>query len=131
MVSKGGFLFTRYYLLILGLTIVNFSYAGWSFWNYEAESAPTLLTSLEMTASRTQNDQPPGKDSTAEAKERLYDMAKSFKSKVVMLGALFVFAYQGAEVSISGWVISFLIATRNGNPASVGYVSDCIRPITF
>jgi len=26
-------------------------------------------------------------------------------------------------VSISGWVISFLIATRKGNPSSVGYVT--------
>ncbi|KAH8596116.1 major facilitator superfamily domain-containing protein [Bisporella sp. PMI_857] len=50
-------------------------------------------------------------------------MLKAFKNKVVILGALFIFAYQGAEVSISGWVISFLISARNGNPSSVGYVT--------
>jgi fucose permease len=45
------------------------------------------------------------------------------KMRLVLLGALFIFAYQGAEVSISGWVISFLIAARNGDPSSVGYVT--------
>ncbi|EKD21720.1 MFS efflux transporter [Drepanopeziza brunnea f. sp. 'multigermtubi' MB_m1] len=31
---------------------------------------------------------------------------------------------QNSEVSISGWVISFLITTRHGNPANVGYVTS-------
>jgi hypothetical protein len=51
-------------------------------------------------------------------------MWKALKSKTLILGALFIFAYQGAEVSISGWVISFLIATRHGSPPAVGYVTS-------
>ncbi len=47
----------------------------------------------------------------------------SLRTRVVLLGAIFIFSYQGAEVSISGWVISFLIDTRDGNPANVGYVT--------
>src|SRR4029077_15075396 len=39
------------------------------------------------------------------------------------IGAIFIFAYQGAEVSISGWIVSFMIAYRGGSPAHVGYVS--------
>jgi hypothetical protein len=125
MVTKGGMLFSRYYLLTLGLAVFNLVFAGWSFWHYEAESDPSLLTPpLEMTASRIQESAPnQPRNSKAEAQQRFVSMAKSFKSKTVLLGALFIFAYQGAEVSISGWVISFLIATRNGNPSSVGYVS--------
>ena len=75
-----------------------------------------------MTASRGQAEAIP-QNTMAEAKARFVEMAQSFKSKIVLLGALFIFAYQGAEVSISGWVISFLITARNGDPASVGYVS--------
>lgn len=79
-----------------------------------------------MTASRTQNEPSIAtpKNTRQEAKERFVSMAHSFKLKVVLLGALFIFCYQGAEVSISGWVISFLITARNGNPASVGYVTS-------
>ena len=122
MVSQGGFVFSRFYLLTLGIAVFNSVFAPWSFWNYDEEMAQTLLTPIEMTASRNQNETVP-KSSRTEAKERFIEMAKSFKSKVVLLGALFIFSYQGAEVSISGWVISFLITARNGDPASVGYVS--------
>ncbi|EEY17365.1 conserved hypothetical protein [Verticillium alfalfae VaMs.102] len=51
-------------------------------------------------------------------------MFYALRMRLVLLGALFIFAYQGAEVSISGWVISFLIATRDvGDPGAVGYVT--------
>jgi fucose permease len=45
------------------------------------------------------------------------------RNRTTLLGALFIFAYQGAEVSTSGWVVSFLISYRNGDPSRVGYVS--------
>jgi fucose permease len=41
-----------------------------------------------------------------------------------VLGALFIFAYQGSEVAISGWVISFLVQFRHGDPSKVGYVTS-------
>lgn len=41
-----------------------------------------------------------------------------------VLGSMFIFAYQGAEVAISGWIISFLIQMRNGDPSKVGYVTS-------
>lgn len=122
MVETGGLFWSRYYLLPLGVSVFNLAFAGWSFWHFEAESGAALLSNLEITASRTH-------DSTAQAppqpnfKEQISNMKIAFKSKIVILGALFIFAYQGAEVSISGWVISFLIANRNGNPSKVGYVT--------
>lgn len=36
---------------------------------------------------------------------------------------MFLFAYQGAEVSISGWFISFLIEARHGDSHKVGYAT--------
>ena len=116
--ASRGIIFSRFYLITLGLAVFNLFFASWSFWNYEAELETPLLNSIEMTTpSGTRNTR-------TEAKERFIDMARSFKMKVVLLGALFIFAYQGAEVSISGWVISFLINARNGDPASVGYVTS-------
>jgi len=45
------------------------------------------------------------------------------KNKTTIIGATFIFAYQGAEVSISGWVISYLISFRGGDPYKVGFVT--------
>lgn len=120
MVSR-GLVFSRFYFLTLGLAVFNLGFASWSFWNYETELEQPLLNNVEMTAPDSTG---PRKNTRAEAKERFIGMARSFKMKVVLLGALFIFAYQGAEVSISGWVISFLINARNGDPASVGYVTS-------
>ncbi|KAH6676703.1 MFS transporter-like protein [Halenospora varia] len=115
MVATGGYTWSRYYILTMSACLFNLFFAGWSFWHYEAESGQTLLNPIELTASRTQNSpKQPG---------QFASMLKAFKSRTVILGALFIFCYQGAEVSISGWVISFLITTRNGNPESVGYVT--------
>lgn len=121
MVTKFDLNWSRFYLIPLAMTAFNFCFSGWSFWSYEKELAPTLLSALELTASRTQNAVP-GDDTKKPS--QLNEMLQAFKIKTVLLGALFIFAYQGAEVSISGWVISFLIDTRNGNPAAVGYVTS-------
>lgn len=108
IVSTGAS-WSRYYLLTLGFALWNLVFSTWSFWNYEKELGSDS-NMLSETSSR-------GPDHTSL-------MVVAFKSRVVLLGAIFIFAYQGAEVSISGWVISFLIATRNGEPSSVGYVTS-------
>jgi len=88
--------------------------AGWSFWNYQEDSQQTLLTTVERTESRQEG---------AEPQSRFQNLKLALKNRVTIFGALFIFAYQGAEVAISGWFISFLINYRDGDPAQVGYVT--------
>jgi len=102
---------SRYYFLSLAVTIVNLIFVGWAFWDYERDAAsmPSLLLDRR------------GREWRPATKERL--LRQSLRNKTTLLGALFIFAYQGAEVSISGWIISFLISYRAGKPAEVGYVT--------
>jgi fucose permease len=115
MVSH-GLSWSRYYLVTLGIRLICLGSTGWAFWGIEKEAPMELLSALQRTASRRE---------VAEAgettKRQLF--ARSLRNKVTIMGALFTFAYQGAEVSISGWVISFLITYRHGDPAYVGYVT--------
>ena len=90
---------------------------GWSFWNYEKEETSRLNHNLERLASH-QRAAELGETSKFKA------IARAFKNRTTLVGALFVFAYQGAEVSESGWFISYLIDYRNGDPAHVGYVTS-------
>ncbi|OCK83446.1 MFS general substrate transporter [Lepidopterella palustris CBS 459.81] len=115
MVSKGG-IWSRFYLIPLGLRCFNLAFAGSAFWSYEEEGPTQLLTVLERAASRRD-----AIEAGEPTKTQL--MKQALKNKTTLIGALFIFAYQGAEVSVSGWVISFLISYRNGDPAHVGYVS--------
>lgn len=108
MVNVGGLAWGRYYAVILGVSVVNLALAVWSFWRFEQEQTP------EARAKETPLNQ----------KAALKGMFSALKLRVVLIGAIFIFAYQGAEVSISGWVISFLIQARGGDPSSVGYVTS-------
>ncbi|KAK5740400.1 hypothetical protein LTR17_004663 [Elasticomyces elasticus] len=110
-------LWSRFFLILIGIRILCFFAAGWSFWNYEKEGVSMFANSLQQLASRQAASEmgEPGKF-------QLLRMA--LKNKTTIIGALFIFAYQGAEVSESGWFISYLIDYRNGNPAKVGYVTS-------
>lgn len=113
LVTQARVVWSRYYLITLGLTAVNFFLAGWAFWSHERDPVPPpqLLNTTENNSGRPS------------ATSQLFNMLSAFTSRLVFLGSLFIFAYQGAEVSISGWVISFLITFRGGDPSSVGYVT--------
>ena len=114
MVSQ-GMRWSYFYCILVAISVINLATTGYAYQDFEADS-PSLLTALERTVSRRENGTPSRKQSNS--------FASAMKSKTTLLGALFIFAYQGAEVSISGWVISFLIQYRDGDPAKVGNVTS-------
>lgn len=67
---------------------------------------------------------PPLTTSTSASNSTYNIMRRSLKNKETLLTAAFILCYQGAEVSIAGWVVSFLIVSRKGVPSEVGYVAS-------
>ena len=114
---SNGVLWSRFFLVVLTIRIVCFFFAGWSFWNYEKEGVTQFANSLQLIASR-QAASEYGEPS------KLKLLSRALKNKTTIIGALFIFAYQGGEVAESGWFISYLIDYRNGDPAHVGYVTS-------
>ncbi|RLV96619.1 Bypass of stop codon protein 6 [Spathaspora sp. JA1] len=51
-------------------------------------------------------------------------MKQALKNKSTWFSALFVFFYQGAEVSFGGWITTYLRDYRNHNYAAIGYVAS-------
>ncbi|KAF2273501.1 MFS general substrate transporter [Westerdykella ornata] len=113
--ASQGTLWSRFYFFPLGLATAAMAFAGWAFWGYQEDTHQTLLSSAELDASREGVEEAPV--------SKFKDLKLALKNRSTIFGALFIFAYQGAEVSISGWVISFLINYRGGDPGSVGYVT--------
>jgi fucose permease len=113
MVSR-GILWARYYLVTLAICLAGGLASGLSFRGVESEPGNQLQSS-ERASNRPKRSL----------------LVEALKNPVTIIGALFTFAYQGAEVSISGWVISFLITERSGDPAKVGYVTAgfWVRPL--
>ena len=105
---------STFYFICLAVTVCNSIFAYWAFRTYERDNPQSLPTEVQRTASR-----PSG---VPISKPKL--LKQALKHKTTILGSLFIFAYQGAEVSISGWVISFLISYRHSSPSRVGYVTS-------
>ncbi|KAB2575406.1 hypothetical protein DBV05_g5897 [Lasiodiplodia theobromae] len=151
--AGSGVLWSRFYFLTMGVRVVCVVFNAWAFWNYEKENSgdddddddvviagagaavateANLLTELEQTASRraaAETRAEGGEDvrqqqQTTTPKPTKRELLKqALRNRVTVGGALFIFMYQGAEVAIAGWVISFLIDYRGGDPAQVGYVT--------
>jgi len=105
---SSGISFSRFYLVLLAHRALCLPVHCWSFWNFERHNKPS-------------DDLP---SSTAPSRHsQLRELKKAVANKVTLFAALFIFCYQGAEVSISGWVLNYLIAYRGGIPDKVGYVT--------
>lgn len=63
---------------------------------------------------------------TPEEKKRedTENMKSALKTCVTWLLSFFVLFYQGAEVSLGGWIVTFLLDYRKGNSNLVGYVAS-------
>lgn len=114
---SSGVVWSRFFLIPIGVRLCCLALAGWSFWTYESESTTTFASSLERLASKQQAEEL-GQPS------KLQLLRQCLSNRTVLIGALFIFAYQGAEVSDSGWFISYLISYRGGDPSKVGYVTS-------
>lgn len=143
--AGSGVLWSRFYFLTMGVRVVCVVFNAWAFWNYEKENSgddivviagaaavateANLLTELEQTAEarvegeeNVQQQQQQQQQTTSKPTKREL-LKQALRNRVTVGGALFIFMYQGAEVAIAGWVISFLIDYRGGDPAQVGYVT--------
>ncbi|KAF2719332.1 MFS general substrate transporter [Polychaeton citri CBS 116435] len=116
MVSA-GIHWARFYILAIGVRIACLFFVAWAYWNYEKEGITAFANSLQQIASRQQAD-------AAGSKGKMKLLAHALANRTTLLGALLIFAYQGAEVSVSGWFISYLIHYRDGDPVHVGYVTS-------
>ncbi|KAK3490278.1 major facilitator superfamily domain-containing protein [Neurospora hispaniola] len=109
MVTVFEVVWSRYYAVSLGLAVLGAcrdtqQHLGSSAGGSGGQSGSTAVPKRDWRA-----------DVTA--------MVSALSNRVVLLGALFIFAYQGAEVSISGWVNTFLMDSRHVHDGSVGYVT--------
>lgn len=124
-IVSNGIQWALFYAIPLAIAVTNLAFAWWAFYHFEndhqmsAEShhAPARSTSHPDTTTTTPSTVEP-------IVSRVQMLKKAIHNRTTLLGALFIFAYQGAEVSVSGWVVSFLISYRHGDPSRVGYVSS-------
>ncbi|KAJ5893518.1 hypothetical protein N7495_005209 [Penicillium taxi] len=113
--TSSGIRWSLFYIISLAVCLANIAFTSWAFFNFEND-----------TLAAPQRARLAGHSSTIESEllTRSQILKKVITNRTTLIGSLFIFVYQGAEVSISGWVVSFLITYRHGDPSRVGYVSS-------
>ena len=112
MISK-NIRWSLFYTIAMAVSLANLILSLWAYAAFDNNNP--LINAMQSTASSsTANHEP---------HSGIQVLKMALKSRTTIFGSLFIFVYQGAEVSISGWVVSFLISYREGNPSQVGYVS--------
>ena len=120
LVSHGS-KWSRFYILLLCLALFNLILSAWAYKNYERELSTDTETILP---SPTRASELPRATKKGSLSRKWHSFKTLLSNKPTLLGACFIFAYQGAEVAISGWIISFLVQFRHGDPSKVGFVTS-------
>lgn len=102
-----------FYFILLGLTLFNLAFIGITFRNYDTD-----FINYRSGIDEGENEQ------SQESTSKQHDFISAFKDLRTWLGCVFVFFYQGSEVSMGGWVVTFILTYRKGDANSVGFVSS-------
>ena len=122
---SAGCQFSLFFSLLLGIRVLVGVFISIAFWHWTDENQASAAATAhnDADAIRSDTDRMPTNNRTEQQLKSSNTLFPALKLKTTLIGALFIFAYQGAEVSISGWVISFLITVRHGDPSRVGNVT--------
>lgn len=112
LMTDNGIQWNYFYYVLLGLTLFNLVFLTIAFKGIDED----LKT---YTFENDKDD-----ESTISSDQKQHDFKAAFKDFRTWLGCVFIFFYQGSEVSMGGWVVTFILTYRKGNPTSVGYVSS-------
>ena len=100
MVTKGHLGWWKFYYIMIGVLALEICLCTWAFWKE---------TGLKYRDDNT------SADSDEKGKTRL-----ALKQKVTWIVSAFLLAYVGTEVSLGGWIVTFMMRIRHGQPFASG-----------
>ncbi|KAF2101051.1 putative MFS transporter [Rhizodiscina lignyota] len=103
MVTKAGLPWYAFYYMMSAASFVELITSSWAFW-------PQNATKYREENQRQSDDQ--------SGRTR-----KAVKNRITWLCAVFLLCYVGAEVSLGGWIVTFMIKVRSASPYASGISS--------
>ena len=100
MVTKAHLGWWTFYYIMISVMTLEICAATWAFW--------------EETGLKYRDD-----NSSADSDEKGKTML-ALKQKVTWICAVFLLTYVGTEVSLGGWIVTFMIRVRHGQPFASG-----------
>ncbi|KAF6232089.1 hypothetical protein HO173_009683 [Letharia columbiana] len=100
MVTKGHLGWWTFEYIMIGVVTLEICGGTWAFW--------------KETGAKYRDD-----NSSADSDEK-GKTSLALKQKVTWICAVFLLAYAGTEVSLGGWIVTFMIRVRHGQPFASG-----------
>jgi len=142
LITKAGWQWYQFYYLMAGAAALEVGVLVSAFWKadgraYRAEhphtaddidSGASTPTAADMVDSSPQSDKARGflakiSPFGKRAKGSKSKTAEAVKNRVTLLASVFLLIYVGIEVSIGGWIVTFMLNVRKGSPFASGMVS--------
>ncbi|KAK9240015.1 major facilitator superfamily domain-containing protein [Lipomyces kononenkoae] len=136
MVSR-GIKWSYYYSILLVFNIVGALLSAWAFEGcdrdlgtlymlkkYKKLGNASQTTDAIVPVTSLSSNMPPMPVTLENSEKEKSIYRQALRDRVTWLAASLILFYQGAEVSIGGWIVSFMIETRRGDPRAVGYVAS-------
>ncbi|RSL86315.1 hypothetical protein CEP52_015847 [Fusarium oligoseptatum] len=107
----------------LPYSIVNaFVSRGWNWWAYYYLMLCLAIAAAATTIWSFWADSGTG-DNTSSGQPHSFTLSV-FKDKVTLLFSAFMLIYVGAEITIGGWLVTFMLNVRNGTPSASSLVAS-------
>jgi fucose permease len=142
VVTKSGWMWYEFYYLMVGAAILEVILLVSTFWKADAHAYhaehPQHADDLDLSGSSTPNGTVPLDSNGAPAKKpgvlaKLSPFGKrakgksktaeAVKNRVTLLASFFLLIYVGIEVSIGGWIVTFMLKVRHGSNFASGLTS--------
>lgn len=122
--ASSGIKWSYFYFILVGTSIFSSAMCGWSFYGSDRDLGTSqMLRKYQKVDTRNTGPQtlyPVISNSQFKEKSVYYD---AIHDRTTWIATFFIFFYQGAETTLGGWIVSFLIESRHGDASKVGYVS--------
>lgn len=120
MVTHGNLPWYTFYYLMIGLASVEWFLCLFTFWGATGAVYRAQHQSLRDDRDPSHHDASPATTTTTAAAEKRTTTRHVLKNPIVWLVALFLLGYVGAEVSLGGWITSFMLVVRHAAPFDAG-----------
>jgi fucose permease len=107
MITKANLPWWNFFYLMIGLCVSQLVVLVTAFWGSTGATYRQRLNYEESTGS------------TAEVKKRI-TTRQVLKGPIPWIVAVFLFGYVGAEVSLGGWIVTFMLRVRDAEPFLAG-----------
>ncbi|RTE83963.1 hypothetical protein BHE90_001562 [Fusarium euwallaceae] len=107
---------------IAPITVNAFVSRGWNWWAYYYLMLCLAIAAAATTIWSFWADSGTG-DNTSSGQPHSFTLSV-FKDKVTLLFSAFMLIYVGAEITIGGWLVTFMLNVRNGTPSASSLVAS-------